>query len=192
MIRLVFHNQLKLLLIKCPFYRFTILIFYFVNSRITINSSVYNKNFFSPNLFMGDFLMLNLTNSLTLNLLLSLCLWKSLFSYRFTQNLAFLFLLASLAAILILLLKDALYFDEMSGRISIYLLGFFSVNYRNMIPVMVWCNLSTIWDFRSLCLENSFMLLFARYDFTKTLKKFCSFIWLYEFWKPYCLSQNML
>ena len=97
---------------------------------------------------MGDFLMLNLTNSLTLNLLLSLCLWESLFSYRFTQNLAFLFLLASLAAILIFLLKDALYFDEMSGRISIYLLGFFFVNYRNMIPVMVGCNVSTIWDFR--------------------------------------------
>ena len=47
---------------------------------------------------------------------------------------------------------------------------FFFVKYRNMIPSMVRFNLSTICAFRSLCVANSLMLLFARYVFTKTLK----------------------
>ena len=47
-IRLELHNQLKFLLIKCPIYRFIILIFYFVSSGITINNSVNNKHLFNP------------------------------------------------------------------------------------------------------------------------------------------------
>ena len=48
-----FHNQLKLLLVKCPFYRFIILIFYFVCSGITTTNRVNSKHYFRPNLLIS-------------------------------------------------------------------------------------------------------------------------------------------
>ena len=151
-----FHNQLKLLLVKCPCYRFIILIFYFVSSGSTIKiASTINTS----SLHIS---MVNLTKSPTLNLVLFLRLWESLFSLQVYTGLSFVIftnIFRSHFDISDLLL---LYFDAMSWRISIYFLALFFVKYRNMIPLMIRFNLSTICLFHSLSVANSLMLLSAK------------------------------
>ena len=80
----------------------------------------------------------------------------------------------------------------MVWRISVYLLMFFFVKYRNMIPLMFWFNLSTSWAFCPLCVANSLMLLFVRSVFPLDVEKICSFIRLYDFWRSYSLVKYLL